>query len=209
MPPRFGRGDGEEEGHWLRNLMRNPMNGNLQFTPRVLSGNGSVFRRCKTVIEHRIGPDPIRRESAEWRMWRREGGGIYPPLFLGNKKLNAWRINIATWPILKWQHEYNKFIEFIFVFRLGFFRFVLIKFRQSLRKKNSVALFDEHGEYLISCNLDNSILSFREECSNHGPTIRITLDSVETLVSKSSRYECAAIMLHNWIFLYGTCKRRD
>lgn len=137
------------------------------------------------------------------------GGGIYPPLFLGNKKLNAWRINIATWPILKWQHEYNKFIEFIFVLRLGFFRFVLIKFRQSLRKKNSVALFDEHGEYLISCNLDNSILSFREECSNHGPTIRITLDSVETLVSKSSRFECAAIMLHNWIFLYGTCKRRD
>lgn len=53
-------------GHWLRNLMRNSMNGNLQFTPRALSENESVFRRCKTLIGHGLDS----RGSRPWRMWR-------------------------------------------------------------------------------------------------------------------------------------------
>lgn len=157
--------------------------------------NQFFVARCKTLIEH--GSDSTRAVENVKR-------GIYPPLFLGNKTVLRL-INFATWPIVKW-HGYalDKFGIYVLLRLGGFFSLSLrpIKFRRYLdRWENSVdrVLFYRWREYLILCNLDNSILSFREEYSNH--------DSNHTRLYWNARFqveqffERGTIILREWIFV--------
>lgn len=98
------------------------MNGNLQFTPRALSENESVFRRFETVIEH--GLDPI-RGPGECGRGRGGGGGEIVLLYSWEIKANGVAVanklcNLATW-IVKWR-GYFRLINFEFIVpRLGGF----------------------------------------------------------------------------------------